>query len=43
MLSLPAVRDGFHIPHVRKREPLFWHGWKALFPQPPVLETGALH
>ena len=19
-----------------------WHGWKALFPQPPVLETGAL-
>ena len=24
-------------------EPYIWHGWKALFPQPPVLETGALH
>ena len=20
-----------------------WHGWKALFPQPPDLESGALH
>jgi len=24
MLSLPTVRSGFHNPHVRRREPLFW-------------------